>query len=105
MFKVGEIVVCVNARRRWYRLGGLKKNEMYTVTGFNPYDGGLILDEVKSPRSGCNAFAASRFRKVDHAFAANLLKEIQVQHQPIPEPQPEISPELQPQKFELSLLN
>ena len=55
MFKVGEIVVCVNAKRRWYRLGGLQKNEMYTVTGFNPYDGGLILDEIKSPRSGCNA--------------------------------------------------
>lgn len=103
MFKVGEIVVCVNARRRWYRLGGLEKNEMYTVTGFNPYDGGLILKEVKSPRSGCNAFAANRFRKVDYNFATNILREMQAQQQPIP--QPEIEPELQPQKFELTLLN
>ena len=103
MFKVGEIVVCVNSRRRWYRLGGLEKNEMYTVTGFNPYDGGLILKEVKSPRSGCNAFAASRFRKVDYNFATNVLEEMQSQQQPIP--QPKIEPQLQPQKFELSLLN
>ncbi|MBJ2174863.1 hypothetical protein JBL43_11485 [Aureibaculum sp. A20] len=106
MFKVGEIVVCVNAKRRWYRLGGLQKDEMYTVTGFNPYDGGLILDEIKSPRSGCNAFAASRFRKVDYNFATSLLNEMQaeqVEQQPIP--QPEVERELQPQKFALSLLN
>lgn len=103
MFKVGEIVVCVNSKRRWYRLGGLQQNEMYTVTGFNPYDGGLILKEVKSPRSGYNAFAASRFRKVDYNFAANILEEMQSQQQPIP--QPEVERELQPQKFELSLLN
>ena len=103
MFKVGEIVVCVNARRRWYRLGGLEKNQMYTVTGFNPYDGGLILKEAKSPRSGFNAFAANRFRKVDYDFATNILEEMQSQQQPIP--QPEVEQELQPQKFELSLLN
>ncbi len=103
MFKVGEIVVCVNAKRRWYRLGGLEQNEMYTVSGFNPYDGGLILKEVKSPRSGYNAFAASRFRKVDHNFATCILEELQSQQQPIP--QPEVEPELQPQKFALSLLN
>ncbi|GEM_PF-2406975 len=103
MFKVGEIVVCVNAKRKWYRLGGLEKNEMYTVTGFNPYDGGLILKEAKSPRSGCNAYAAGRFRKVDYGFADNLLHELQVQETPMPQPQ--INPELEPQKFELSLLN
>lgn len=103
MFKVGEIVVCVNAKRRWYRLGGLEQNEMYTVTGFNPYDGGLILKEIKSPRSGYNAFASNRFRKVDHAFATNLLQEIQVQEQPVTKP--EISPELQPQKFKITFLN
>ena len=39
-FKKGEVVVCINAKRRWYRLGGLQENEMYTVIGFNPYDGG-----------------------------------------------------------------
>ncbi|RPD97703.1 hypothetical protein EGM88_07885 [Aureibaculum marinum] len=103
MFKVGEIVVCVNAKRRWYRLGGLRENEMYTVTGFNPYDGGLILKEVKSPRSGYHAFAANRFRKVDYAFATKVLEELQAEQQPMPKP--EIEPELQPQKFELSLLN
>jgi len=76
-FEIGEIVVCVNAKRRWYRLGGLQENEMYTVTGFNPYDGGLILKEAKSPKSGYNAFAASRFRKVDYNFANNIIEEIQ----------------------------
>ncbi|NNC70836.1 MAG: hypothetical protein HKN90_08460 [Flavobacteriaceae bacterium] len=72
-FEIGEVVVCVNARRRWYRLGDLKKDELYTVVGFNPYDGGLILKEAKSPRSGFNAYKAERFRKVDYAFAEDLL--------------------------------
>lgn len=76
-FEIGEIVVCVNAKRRWYRLGGLQENEMYTVTGFNPYDGGLILKEAKSPRSGYNAFAANRFRKVDYNFASNVMEQVQ----------------------------
>jgi len=76
-FEIGEVVVCVNARRRWYRLGGLKKNEMYTITGFNPYDGGLILKEAKSPRSGYNAYRADRFRKLDYKFADVLLSRLQ----------------------------
>ena len=80
-FKIGEIVVCVNDRKRWYRLGGLKKHEMYTIEGFNPYDGGLILTESKSPRSGCNAYRADRFRIVDYTFAETLLRNLQ----PIPE--------------------
>jgi len=75
-FKIGEIVVCVDASRRWYRLGGLKQNEMYTVVGFNSYDGGLILEEVKSPRSGQHAFRANRFRKVDYSFADNIMTEM-----------------------------
>ena len=72
-FKIGEIVVCVDASRRWFKLGGLKQNEMYTVIGFNPYDGGLILDESKSPGSGQQAYKADRFRKVDYDFADNIL--------------------------------
>ena len=75
-FEIGEVVVCVNARRRWYRLGGLKKGDLYTVVGFNPYDGGLVLKEVKSPRSGYNAYKAERFRKVDYNFAENILNNI-----------------------------
>ena len=75
-FKIGEVVVCVNAKRRWYRLGGLKKNEMYTIVGFNSYDGGLILDEVKSPKSGQNAYRADRFRKVDYEFANTVVNEM-----------------------------
>ena len=78
-FEIGEIVVCVNARRNWYKLGGLKRDEMYTVIGFNPYDDGLILKEVKSPGSGCHAFAAERFRKVDYNFAENIIEELQSQ--------------------------
>lgn len=75
-FKIGEIVVCINARKRWYKLGGLKANEMYTVTGFNPYDGGLILKEVKSKRSGFNAYAADRFRKIDYFFVKKVIAKI-----------------------------
>jgi hypothetical protein len=94
-FEIGEIVVCVNAKRRWYKLGGLQENEMYTVTGFNPYDGGLILKEVKSPKSGYNAFAASRFRKVDYNFAENVLTELQPQEQEL----------VAIKNYELSILN
>ncbi len=79
MFKIGEIVVCVDARRRWFRLDGLREKEMYTVVGFNPYDDGLILKEVKSRGSGYKAYAADRFRKVDYKFAERLLVEIQTE--------------------------
>ena len=85
-FQIGEIVVCVNAKRRWYRLGSLKKGELYTVVGFNPYDGGLVLKETKSPRSGYNAYRADRFRKVDYSFAENVLSNIKpevVEKEPI----------------------
>jgi len=75
-FKIGEKVVCINDKRRWYKLGGLKKNEIYTVIGFNPYDDGLILREIKSPKSGYNAYAANRFRKLDYGFVNNVLKSI-----------------------------
>ena len=81
MYEIGEIVVCINAKRRWFRLGGLQLNEMYTVTGFNPYDGGLILKEVKSPRSAYHAFASNRFRKVDYAFAEKIVTELQLQEE------------------------
>ena len=77
-FEIGEVVVCVNARRRWYKLGGLKKNEMYTISGFNPYDGGLILEESKAPRSGFNAYRADRFRKLDYKFAETTLSRLQL---------------------------
>tara|TARA_R110002073_G_scaffold336208_1_gene530982 strand:- start:132926 stop:133198 length:273 start_codon:yes stop_codon:yes gene_type:complete len=75
-FKLGETVVCINARRRWYKLGALKENEMYTITGFNPYDGGLVLKEVKAKRSGYHAYAANRFRKLDYAFATRVISDI-----------------------------
>jgi len=75
-FEIGETVVCINAKRKWYNLGGLKEYEMYTVIGFNPYDGGLILKEVKSKRSGYNAYRAERFRKADYSFADVVMREI-----------------------------
>ena len=46
-FEIGEVVVCVNAKKRWYRLGGLTKGDLYTVVGFNPYDGGLVFKRSK----------------------------------------------------------
>ena len=105
MFKIGEIVVCINAKRRWYRLGGLQVNEMYTVTGFNPYDGGLILKEAKSPKSAYHAFASNRFRKVDYSFTEKVMAELQ----PIEESKPILHPQfnkvLKQQEFALSFLN
>lgn len=80
-FKIGEIVVCVNAKGRWYKLGKLKKNEMYTVVGFNPFDGGLILNEVKSRWSGHNAYRVDRFRKVDYNFSEKVLAAVHIQPQ------------------------
>ncbi len=80
-FEIGEVVVCTNAKRNWYKLGGLKKGEMYTVEGFNPFDGGLILKESKSPSSGYNAYRAERFRKVDYSFVNNVLNDIQTQEE------------------------
>ncbi len=76
-FEIGEKVVCTNDSKRWFKLGGLKKGEIYTISGFNPYDGGLILEEVKSPRSGFNAYRTERFRKVDHTFANSIIQMIQ----------------------------
>ncbi len=76
-FKIGEKVVCINNKRRWYKLGGLKRNEIYTVVGFNPYDDGLILREIKSPKSGFHAYSENRFRKIDYAFAEKILQTIQ----------------------------
>ncbi len=75
-FEIGEKVVCTNDRKRWFKLGGLKKGEIYTISGFNPYDGGLILKEVKSPRSGYNAYRTDRFRKVDYGFADSIIQKI-----------------------------
>ncbi len=95
MFKIGETVVCTNAKRRWYRLGGLQLNELYTVTGFNPYDGGLILKEVKSPRSAYHAFASNRFRKVDYSFAERVMADLQEQQ----ESKPENSPQFKEQRI------
>lgn len=86
MFKIGEIVVCVDAKRRWYKLGNLKENEMYTVVGFNPYDDGLILKETKSIRSGYNAYARDRFRKVDYDYAERVLNKIKKEHQELTHP-------------------
>jgi len=76
-FYIGEVVVCINAKRRWFRLGGLQENEMYTTTGFNPYDGGLILKEIKSPSSAYPAFVSNRLRKVDYRFAERLFLKLQ----------------------------
>lgn len=109
-FKIGETVVCINAKKRWYKLGDLKENEMYTVIGFNPYDGGLVLREVKSRRSGYHAYAADRFRKIDYAFAERILAEIQpkvkpqIQKQPQPQrTQRRLKPQLS--EYALSILN
>jgi len=100
-FKIGETVVCTNGMRRWYRLGSLQVNEMYTIIGFNPYDGGLILKEVKSPGSGYSAFASNRFRKVDYSFAENLLGKLK----PQPQVESQFDEQLAEYEYVLSILN
>jgi len=47
-FYVGQSVICVNDIEEHADLRGLQVNHIYTVEGFNEYDGGLILFEVKS---------------------------------------------------------
>ena len=69
MFKIGEKVVCINP------IGNLTENKIYTVEGFNSYDNGLILKEIKSIKY-VGAFKSFRFRKLDYEFAENLLSEI-----------------------------
>lgn len=98
-FEIGETVVCINAKRRWYKLGELKEDEMYTVIGFNPYDGGLVLREVKSRRSGYHAYSADRFRKIDYAFAERIAAELRPKNYPIP------AKFKAPKEYELSILN
>ncbi len=75
-FEIGEKVVCLNAKRRLYNVGGLTENEIYTIIGFNPFDGGLILRELKSPNSGFRAYARDRFRKLDYSFVDQILESI-----------------------------
>ena len=83
-FNTREVVVCINAKRRWFRLGGLQENEMYTITGLNPYGGGFILKEIKSPSSAYHSFASNRLRKVDYRIAERLLIKLQSElHQEI----------------------
>ena len=84
-FNIREVVVCINAKRRGFSLGGLQENEMYTITGLNPYDGGgFILKEIKSPSSAYHSFASNRLRKVDYRIAERLLIKLQSElHQEI----------------------
>jgi len=73
-FEIGDKVVCLNAKRRLFNVGGLTENEIYTIIGFNPFDGGLILREVKSPKSGFQAYARDRFRKLDYDFVNQIIE-------------------------------
>lgn len=72
-FNIGDKVVCINAKRNWYCLGGLKKNEVYTIKAFNPVDGGLVLEEIQSPNSGYGAYNSERFRKLDYNFVEHII--------------------------------
>jgi len=105
-FEIGEKVVCTDDSKRWFKLGGLKKGEIYTILGFNPYDGGLILKEVKSPRSGFNAYRTDRFRKVDYAFANAVIQMMQpAQKQVALKPQTRVSDKTKLYNFNFISLN
>lgn len=77
MFKIGQEVVCIDQRRTHVNLNGLKKDSVYTVEGFNPFDNGLILKEIKSD-GGFGAYANTRFKplELDYEFAENISSEI-----------------------------
>lgn len=75
-FKIGEKVVCVDASIGVItREKTLCVNEIYTIDGFNPYSGGLILKEVK-PNTTYQSYSKDRFRKLDYQFAESLLAEL-----------------------------
>ena len=69
--------MCVKAKRRWFRFRRITKKTRDTITGFNSYDGGLILKEINSPSRAYHAFASSRFREVDYNYAERLFIKFQ----------------------------
>ena len=92
-FKIGEKVVCVDSSgfiscfvERKYNVKYPLKNEIYTIRDIISQNGliGLRFFEIINTPLGYNegtnfgekAFNSTRFRKLDHDFAENLLKEI-----------------------------
>jgi hypothetical protein len=60
MFYIGQKVVCIDDKIKTIGVGELKEDTIYTVEGFNDYDEGLILREIKSP-SHLGAYLNERF--------------------------------------------
>ena len=83
MYYIGQKVVCIDDKRQNYDMGNLKENTIYTVKGFHPRDGGLILNEAKGD-GGFGAYLKERFMpltefsKVQEA-AEQLFKELDLQ--------------------------
>lgn len=46
MWNIGQKVVCIDDKRQYHELGALQEDCIYTITGFNHYDGGLVLAET-----------------------------------------------------------
>lgn len=68
-FKIGEKVVCVDDKKQ--RFGGLILNEIYEVSEIHPFKKVLKIKGIVDYYHW-----NYRFRKLDHDFAENLLKEI-----------------------------
>ena len=83
MFYIGQKVVCIDDKIKKFRVGELKEDTIYTVKGFNDYDKGLILREIKSPAHH-GAYLNERFIPLS-AYSKNaealeqLFKELDLQ--------------------------
>ena len=74
-FKIGEKVVCIEP------IDNLVKGQIYTIERFRELNGllGIHVKELEpkmNEMGGWTYYNIERFRKLDHDFAENLLKEI-----------------------------
>lgn len=87
MFKINEKVICIDdiiPHDKLIRLGVKVplKNEIYTIREFDRNNTTVRLVEISNPKlnfyDGSNelSFLIHHFKKLDHSFAVNLLKEI-----------------------------
>lgn len=79
--KIGDKVVCVNAKDMPNELGiihrgrELTEGMVYVITGISPYYGGLKVDKAKAGKMSSGYFQRKRFRKID-GFTNALTKEL-----------------------------
>ena len=70
-------VICIDARPRkeGYSTTPLIEGNAYTVIGFNPYDGGYILQECKAPCNRYGSWMCDRFIPLSTIDETELIRE------------------------------